>query len=281
MINDLISLLTSKRSLEALITANHRDTGFSDVLLEKDYYLTIFLLKLAAISHGLVFKGGTCLNKCYLGYYRLSEDLDFVHFASGKRKRNERRNDFRTIEEFVREITAALPGMECVSVNKYDAHQQMRIDISYESLFIDEALIKFEVTHRYSLYYKPESRSIKNLFRHPVTGRPYQETGEIPCITLEEAAAEKVRACLTRKEPAVRDFFDLWYIKHYTDIDFNSPEFAGLAKRKISESTGIIEIDKIHSILKKQIKEELKPTLNKDYTFDLKGILSFVTGYNL
>ena len=53
---------------------------FSDRLLEKDYHLTRILHKISEKQiKDLVFKGGTCLNKCYLGFYRLSEDLDFVY----------------------------------------------------------------------------------------------------------------------------------------------------------------------------------------------------------
>ena len=52
---------------------------FSVKLLEKDYHLTRILHKISECRiKNLVFKGGTCLNKCYLGFYRLSEDLDFV-----------------------------------------------------------------------------------------------------------------------------------------------------------------------------------------------------------
>jgi predicted nucleotidyltransferase component of viral defense system len=55
------------------------ETRFSQALLEKDYHLTRILHKIAGKNMpSLVFKGGTCLNKCYLGFYRLSEDLDFV-----------------------------------------------------------------------------------------------------------------------------------------------------------------------------------------------------------
>jgi len=53
---------------------------FSQKLLEKDYHLTMILQKISEKKiKNLVFKGGTCLNKCYLGFYRLSEDLDFVY----------------------------------------------------------------------------------------------------------------------------------------------------------------------------------------------------------
>src|SRR3989338_10692951 len=45
-------------------------------LIEKDFYLNILLSKLNFEEY--VFKGGTCLAKAYLDYFRLSEDLDFT-----------------------------------------------------------------------------------------------------------------------------------------------------------------------------------------------------------
>jgi predicted nucleotidyltransferase component of viral defense system len=53
-------------------------TGFPQLLLEKDYYLTMMLSQINTLGEDLVFKGGTCLNKIYYSYYRLSEDLDFT-----------------------------------------------------------------------------------------------------------------------------------------------------------------------------------------------------------
>ena len=51
--------------------------GFLLPLIEKDYYLTLILSQVHELSEDLIFKGGTCLNKVYYAYYRLSEDLDF------------------------------------------------------------------------------------------------------------------------------------------------------------------------------------------------------------
>jgi len=256
--------------------SNLRDSGFSPVLLEKDFYLTVILFKLAELNHGLVFKGGTCLNKCYLGYYRLSEDLDFIHIQSGKRNRNGRKADFNEIEKLVYTVIAGLPGMTCGTVQKFDEHHQLRIDIHYESFFIDNASIKFEVTHRYPLYMEAETRSVQHMFRHPITNTPYRDSASILCISLEEAVAEKIRACLTRKNPAIRDFFDLWFIKYYSEMDLTGTSFIHLVQNKIKESSGIIDIDELYLILMKQIEEELKPTINKIYEFDLENIISFI-----
>ena len=52
------------------------------VLIEKDFIIQSLLLKLSKnkyFTDNYVFKGGTCLIKCYLGYYRFSEDLDFTY----------------------------------------------------------------------------------------------------------------------------------------------------------------------------------------------------------
>jgi len=50
-------------------------------LVEKDITLHRLLLDLSGdefFSKNFLFKGGTCLIKCYLGYYRFSEDIDFT-----------------------------------------------------------------------------------------------------------------------------------------------------------------------------------------------------------
>lgn len=54
------------------------ETSFTKRLIEKDYFCTLLLDSLTAADSTLVFKGGTCLAKVHAGFYRLSEDLDFV-----------------------------------------------------------------------------------------------------------------------------------------------------------------------------------------------------------
>ena len=57
------------------------ETGLTPSVVEKDYVLGWLLAVIhqnAAFSDGWVFKGGTCLKKCYFETYRFSEDLDFT-----------------------------------------------------------------------------------------------------------------------------------------------------------------------------------------------------------
>ena len=62
--------------LRLLHISNTRE--FDIFKLEKDFLLTLILIKFGEKYPDLVFKGGTCLNKIYFPYFRLSEDLDFV-----------------------------------------------------------------------------------------------------------------------------------------------------------------------------------------------------------
>lgn len=51
--------------------------GLEARVIEKDYVLG-WVLHGIAIGPSWVFKGGTCLKKCYFETYRFSEDLDFT-----------------------------------------------------------------------------------------------------------------------------------------------------------------------------------------------------------
>lgn len=65
-------------------------------VVEKDYVLGWILAGINAheeIAESWVFKGGTCLKKCYFETYRFSEDLDFTL-----------RNETRVDEEFLKSV---------------------------------------------------------------------------------------------------------------------------------------------------------------------------------
>ncbi len=49
--------------------------------VEKDYVLGWLLTAISSHAElsNWIFKGGTCLKKCYFETYRFSEDLDFAH----------------------------------------------------------------------------------------------------------------------------------------------------------------------------------------------------------
>ena len=55
--------------------------GLNPHVVEKDYVLGWVLAGIyqhASLAETWIFKGGTCLKKCYFETYRFSEDLDFT-----------------------------------------------------------------------------------------------------------------------------------------------------------------------------------------------------------
>lgn len=58
-------LHNDKEKFAQLITDVFNETGVRDPLIEKDYFVTLFLKYLTEREPLLVFKGGTCLSKCF------------------------------------------------------------------------------------------------------------------------------------------------------------------------------------------------------------------------
>jgi predicted nucleotidyltransferase component of viral defense system len=81
-------------------------------LVEKDYFVTLFLKHLATKEPLLVFKGGTCLSKCFKLIKRFSEDIDINLFGmeelSHRRKKEMKYNIVDTIE--ILQLKLSNPG---------------------------------------------------------------------------------------------------------------------------------------------------------------------------
>lgn len=66
-----------KREIEKIA----EQKGVAETTIDKDWVLGHFVDAIFSIpecADNLVFKGGTCLRKCYFEDYRFSEDLDFT-----------------------------------------------------------------------------------------------------------------------------------------------------------------------------------------------------------
>ena len=86
-------MLHNNQSLfEQVILRVSEDTGIEASIIEKDYYVTLFLQRIVARLPNIIFKGGTSLSKCYKLINRFSEDIDLnieteTHPTEGQRKK--------------------------------------------------------------------------------------------------------------------------------------------------------------------------------------------------
>lgn len=77
---------------EQVVLRVSEDAGIEASIVEKDYYVTLFLQRIVAQLPNIIFKGGTSLSKCYKLINRFSEDIDLnieteTHPTEGQRKK--------------------------------------------------------------------------------------------------------------------------------------------------------------------------------------------------
>jgi predicted nucleotidyltransferase component of viral defense system len=190
-------------------------TGFDPRLVEKDYFCTLVLEQLSKIDT-LVFKGGTCLAKVHAGFYRLSEDLDFAIGIPVDASRGARRSKVGEAKTVVHELEHRQPALRvAVPLSGVNASKQYLATVAYASLLTNrDETIKVEVALREPLLVQPVTAAAATLLLDPVAGDPLVEHISVTSIAFAEAFAEKFRAALTRREPAIRDFFDIdWAVR--------------------------------------------------------------------
>ena len=220
-----------------VLEAISAQTRFSLLLLEKDYYLTIVLSGMDRLSDDLIFKGGTCLNKIYYSYYRLSEDLDFImHLPSEKLSRTGKRKIIKPIKDNILSYVNSY-GMTIDDVNNAGRNEssQYIFYIDYDSVVLgNKQSIKLEIGLRFNPILPVSKQKISHKFLHPFTKEPLFDGGYVNCLSLKELVAEKMRATATRLTIAPRDFYDIRFLIK-TGFNFKDEELWQLFKRKLSE----------------------------------------------
>jgi len=252
-------------------------------LIEKDYFCTALLEYLAATANKLVFKGGTCLAKVHANFYRLSEDLDFVIPMPTDAPRAKRSKQAAAVKEAVAALPRQIPFFRLVEpLTGTNNSTQYNATIGYASLVSrQQETIKIEVALREPLLLDPLNDLAQTILLDPVSRKPLLEPLEVRCIAKMEAFAEKFRAALSRREVAVRDFFDLDYAVRRLGLQSENPELIDLVRRKLSVS-GNEPVDVSANrlaALRQQVGPQLQPVLRaEDFAdFDLERAFQIVT----
>ena len=209
------------------------ETGFVSRLIEKDYFCTVLLQHLAGTGCGLVFKGGTCLAKVHAGFYRLSEDLDFAIPTPVDASRADRSRCAAESKAAVAKIGEQLPVLRVITAlaGANDSTQYTAV-IGYTSLLgRQEETIKIEVGLREPLLMPAIRGEAQTLLLDPISGSPLAPALTVPCLSRAEAMAEKLRAALSRREAAIRDFYDIDHAVRRLSLGVLEPELVGLVRR--------------------------------------------------
>jgi len=215
--------------LRSEITCLAREQGVPPSTIDKDWVLGhiiagIFRQKWARET--LLFKGGTCLKKCYIPGYRFSEDIDFTLL----------RDDFvltyEKLEFIINEIVkttgirfAPFSIQPIHSRNRHfgfstivkfwggDHRRDQEPPMDFERW---HSSVKIEMTWHEMICFPKEQR----LIHHDYSDSQQVSSTEVPCYRLFEIVAEKLRATIQRSYPAPRDYYDLWSLLKTIDQEY-------------------------------------------------------------
>ncbi len=196
--------------------ANKKQLGID--IVEKDYILSWVLAGIHhhdATKNSWIFKGGTCLKKCYFETYRFSEDLDFTyHGDHPEHSENYYKKIFLEISRWIYDnagIELPHEGIEFeIFTNKRNSISvqgklSYRGPIQRNVSMIRLPRLKIDLTLDEPVLIKPIIKSVE----HPYSDK-LQNGKRILAYSYEELFAEKLRALVQRLRP--RDLYDVIHL---------------------------------------------------------------------
>lgn len=179
-------------------------------VVEKDYALGWALAGIYAhpeLAESWVFKGGTCLKKCYFETYRFSEDLDFTLQDEAHLDEAFLQRVFSEISDWIYERS----GLEFPpDLQKFDIFANPRGKPSCQGKLAYRGPVSPRSPPRIKLDLTADERLVLEPVETPIF-HPYSDEPEggfsVRAYAYEEAFGEKVRALAERTRP--RDLYDV------------------------------------------------------------------------
>jgi predicted nucleotidyltransferase component of viral defense system len=209
-------------------------TSLNPHVIEKDYVLGWILAGIYAhdeLADSWIFKGGTCLKKCFFETYRFSEDLDFT-------LRNEPHLDEAFLKRVFAEVGAWVydeSGIEIpVDQQEFEIFQNPRGKLSCQGKISYKGpvsptrplpRIKLDLTADERVVLEPATAEIF----HPYSDVP-EEGIEVLAYDYVEAFAEKFRALTERTRP--RDLYDVVNLYRNAEARPEQQQFIAVLREK-------------------------------------------------
>ncbi len=225
-------------------------------VIEKDYVLGWLLAGIAnhpQLTQTWIFKGGTCLRKCYYETYRFSEDLDFT-VVDGTETPDELTPIFREIGEWMQEASGIDLVVEDTSFrprknrrgnpttqgriayrgpNQPPQLPKVKVDITSDEVLVEQAVLR-AIGHQYS-------------------DAPLPGDGVI-CYSLIELFGEKLRALCERCRP--RDLYDVVHMHRHPDLVGSAPAVAAVLAQKCAHAG--IDVPTADTIRESPYRQEIE-----------------------
>ena len=198
------------------------EVGLDANVVEKDYVLGWMLAGIAQHPRTRatwLFKGGTCLKKCYFETYRFSEDLDFTLLEAAQVEEGFLRATLAEIAQWIYdesgiELPDAARSLEIYVNPRGNRSAQGRV--GYRGPLQrpgDPPRIRLDLTNDERVV----RAGVRKQVHHPYTDEPADGI-HVLAYCFEEVFAEKLRALAERERP--RDLYDVIHLhRHETGAD--------------------------------------------------------------
>ena len=134
-------LHNDKETFEQVILKVASETGIEPSIIEKDYYVTLFLKKIVELQPNIIFKGGTSLSKCYKVINRFSEDIDLNIDTASKPTEVQRKKLKENIVSIIDEFGFILDNADNVRSRRNYNRYIVDYPTVFSSNFLKEHLI--------------------------------------------------------------------------------------------------------------------------------------------
>lgn len=134
-------LHNDKETFEQIILKVSSETGIEASIIEKDYYVTLFLKKIVELQPNIIFKGGTSLSKCYKVINRFSEDIDLNIDTVSKPTEGQRKKLKENIVSIIDEFGFTLDNADNVRSRRNYNRYIIDYPTVFSSNFLKEHLI--------------------------------------------------------------------------------------------------------------------------------------------
>jgi len=195
-----------------------REWGLRHGVVEKDYVLGWLLWGVGrhpVLGESWVFKGGTCLKKCYIETYRFSEDLDFTVVDGGPIAPSDVEPLLNEVLDMVSDASGIDFSERSPVLRERGRPGSVEGRVYYRGPLAapSVASVKLDLSGNELLARDPERRPIAHPYG-PEEVLP--DPGDVACYVFEEVFAEKLRAMGERSRP--RDLYDIVNLYRRDDL---------------------------------------------------------------
>jgi predicted nucleotidyltransferase component of viral defense system len=260
-------------------------------LIEKDLILHQVLFDLSKnkfFRDNFVFKGGTCLAKCYIDYFRFSEDIDFTWKNQGVfegKSQKEVRRYLSTVIDNVGEVFEEIAKAHDLDfrsrkddrtyVELTGGDKTCTFKVWYQSEVLDrKSFLKVQMNFVEKLCYPLKRAKLKSLIPENQEEifllfpefKEYAEKIDFDVYDPREILSEKIRAILTRKGVKARDYLDVYLIEKKFGVSLE--EVFGCVVEKIGFTLNL------YAKYRENLEEKKATVMSTPFTWgEEKGLL--------